>query len=115
MVPVSIYKEIKGFDENIKLDFSDIYFIEKYKEKNENIILVDVELIHSLSGDEGKDFDKEIHRYKYYCNGAKLFSTSTGKSTLWSCTRRMLRLILKYKTFKPLYTFYHYYIGSKII
>ena len=49
MIPLEMFKKIGGF--------SDIYFIEKYKELNSKIVLVDVSLIHSISGDEGKDLN----------------------------------------------------------
>ena len=80
-------------------------FIEKYKELNSKIILVDLYLKHSISGDEGKDFNREYNRFKYYCNSAKEIGKSLKKRVFWSPFRRLLRLSLKYKNLKFLKIF----------
>jgi len=115
MIPLKIFEETGLYNEKIKLDFSDIYFIEKYKKYKSEIILVDVHLKHSLSGDEGKNYEAELYRFMYYCNGAKEMSTALKVSTYWVVFRRMLRLIQKYYTLKPVKIFFDYYIGNKII
>ena len=112
MIPLPLFEKIGGFNEKIKLDFSDIYFIEKYKEVNIDIILLDIYIEHSISGDEGKNYEAEMHRFKYYCNGAKELSTSLSKSTLWTATRRMLRLVQKYYSLKPIGIYMNYYLGN---
>ena len=116
MIPLPMFEKIGGFNEKLKLDFSDIYFIEKYKELNSEIILINLYIKHSISGDEGKNYKVELSRFRYYCNGAREFSKSIDKkSTLVSLTRRMLRLILKYRSLKPIYIYTNYYLGDKIV
>ena len=115
MLPLTAFKKIGGFNEKIKLDFSDIYFIEKYKTINIDIILLDIYIEHSISGDEGKNYGTEMHRYKYYCNGAKELSSSLSTSTVWTVTRRMLRLVQKYSSLKPISIYINYYLGNKKI
>lgn len=115
MIPIKLINLMGGFNENIKLDFSDYYFIEKYKKINSDIILLDLYVQHSLSGDEGKNFLAEMLRYKYYCNGAKFFNISTDEFRLIPAFRRMLRLIIKYKSLKPINIFIGYFIGNKRI
>ena len=115
MIPIKIIDQVGYFNEKIKLDFSDIYFIEKYKKLKKEIVLANTKLTHSLSGDEGKNYDAEIHRFKYYCNGAKEFSKSSSQSTFWSVTRRMLRLVQKYYSLKPIDIYINYYLGNKKI
>ena len=115
MIPLAIFEQIGGYNEKIKLDFSDIYFIEKYKEINIDIILLDIYIKHSISGDEGKNYEAEMHRFKYYCNGAKELSRTLSKATAWSATRRMLRLVQKYRSLKPIFIYRDYYLGDKIV
>jgi hypothetical protein len=115
MIPLKLIDLIGDFNENIKLDFSDFYFIEKYKKINQDIILLDLYVQHSLSGNEGKNYLAEMLRYKYYCNGAKYFNISTNKFRLIPTFRRMFRLIIKYKSLKPINIFINYFIGNKII
>lgn len=110
MIPLEIFEQIGGYNEKIKLDFSDVYFIEKYKKFSSKIILIDIYINHSLSGDEGKSYLKEYNRFKYFCSGAKELSLSLNKSTLKVVIRRLIRLIIKYKSFKFIKIFYYYYI-----
>ena len=110
LIPLEIYNKIGGYNSNIKLDFSDIYFIEKYKKINEKIILLDCYIKHSLSGDEGLNIDAEMKRFPYYCNGAIELTKSLNISTLWTVFRRTTSLVLKYRTITPIFVFFKYYI-----
>jgi len=110
LIPLHIFDRVGSYNERIKLDFSDIYFIEKYKEINKNIILIDLYMKHSLSGDEGANFIAEMKRFPYYCNGAVELSTSLNKSTLLTILRRTARLVIKYRSIIPFLLFYKYYI-----
>jgi GT2 family glycosyltransferase len=112
---VTLVESIGTFNEKIKLDFSDFDFIEKYKKTNNNIILLNLFIEHNLSGDEGKDYHKEMLRYKYYCNGAKFFSMSSKKLKLFPVFRRMLRLMVKYKSLHPIGVFIKYFAGNKVL
>lgn len=115
MIPLRLIDKIGSFNERIKLDFSDFYFVEKYKKYKSEIILLDLYIEHSLSGDEGKNYLKEMLRYKYYCNGIRELNISFGKLRLFPAFRRMLVLMLKYKSIQPIGIFYNYFIGRKVI
>lgn len=114
MVSLEIINDIGDFNEKIKLDFSDIYFIEKYKKKNREIILIDAYLEHKLSGDEGKNKQKELMRYRYYCNGAKEFKISNNNVPRVNrlVFFRMIRLITKYRTLAPISIYRKYFLGD---
>jgi len=115
MIPLEMFEKIGGYNEKLKLDFSDIYFIEKYKELNPKIVLVDVYLKHSISGDEGKDYAREYNRFKYYCSASKEIENSLKTLVFWSPFRRLIRLTLKYKKFSFIKIFYDYYLKGKEI
>ncbi|KIM09182.1 MAG: hypothetical protein KU28_00630 [Sulfurovum sp. PC08-66] len=115
MIPMAAFQKIGGYNEKLKLDFSDVYFIEKYKEINENIVLVDLYLEHTLSGDEGKDFAREYNRFRYYCSASRELGLSLKKKVIWSPIRRLLRLILKYRMLSFIKIFYSYYLKGKEI
>ncbi|MCS6209211.1 glycosyltransferase [Shewanella baltica] len=115
MIPVSIFSKIGGYNNKIKLDFSDVYFIEIYKIFNKSVVLVDVELLHSLSGDEGPKFLTEMKRFPYYCIGALELTKSLNKSTLWTVLRRTVRLVIKYRNFSPILLFFKYYVKGENI
>jgi hypothetical protein len=76
---------------------------------------VDVYLKHSISGDEGKDFVIEYNRFKYYCSASKEIGNSLKTLVFWSPFRRLIRLILKYKSIKFIKIFYDYYLKGEEI
>lgn len=118
MIPVKIFSDIGGFNEKIKLDFSDIYFMDKYRERHNDIVLVNKKLEHSLSGDEGHFKERELNRFKYYCNGARHYKeaiiSKRSKANRFILFR-MLRLIVKYRSIRPLNIVYEYYLGDKSV
>lgn len=115
MIPLKMFEKIGGYNEKLKLDFSDIYFIEKYKELNAKIVLVDVYLKHSISGDEGKDFAREYNRFRYYCSACKEIERALNTSAFWSSLRRLIRLVLKYKRLSFIKIYFEYYLKGKEI
>lgn len=117
MVPIEIIDRIGAFNEKIRLDFSDTYFIEKYKKNNSKLVLVNNFLNHSLSGDEGKDKEKELRRFVYYCIGGKEIRKSIENKIRITILVyfRMIKLILKYKSLRPIFNLLKYYIGDKKI
>jgi len=115
MIPLELFEKIGGFNEKLKLDFSDIYFIEKYKKLNAKIVLVNVYLRHSISGDEGANFVKEYNRFKYYCSAAREIGNALNTNVFWPPLRRLIRLILKYRNLKFIRIFYDYYLKGKEI
>lgn len=114
-IPVNVFKKLGGYNDKIKLDFSDVYFIERYKEVNINVILLDVFFKHSISGDEGIDFNREINRFRYYCSAARELGRSLNKMVFWSPFRRMLRLIYKYRDMSFFRVFWKYYIVGVVV
>lgn len=114
MIPIKIFDKTGIFNEKIKLDFSDTFFIENYKKEYNEIILIETELEHKLSGDEGKNMQKEMKRFGYYCNGAKELEKSTSNTLRIKLLVffRMIRLIFKYKTRIPISVYRKYYLGA---
>ncbi|WP_429168947.1 glycosyltransferase [Aeromonas rivipollensis] len=115
MIPLPLFKLVGGYNDKIKLDFSDVYFIEKYKEINGSIILLPINIVHSLSGDEGYDKTRELHRFKYYCLGARELAKSLDKNTYYTVFRRAVRLIVKYRTLNPIATLAKYYFSDRML
>lgn len=115
MIPLPLFKSVGGYNEKIKLDFSDVYFVERYKKINDHIILLPINIIHSLSGDEGYDKERELHRFKFYCVGARELATSLQRNTLYTVIRRMIRLVVKYRTLNPLATVAKYYLSDGLL
>lgn len=117
LIPLKIGARVGGFNNKIKLDFSDTFFMESYKLHYNKIVLVDAEIKHSISGDEGKDAVRELQRFRYYCNGAREMKKSTMDAARISRLMffRTLRLVVKYRTLQPISLANQYYRGNKTI
>jgi GT2 family glycosyltransferase len=117
MIPIQVIDQVGGFNEKIKLDFSDTYFIEQYKKINKKIILLDVFLEHKLSGDEGKDKTRELNRFRYFCGGAREFRVGTRDKLRVDrlVFFRMLRLAFKYFSLYPVNVIFRFYLRNEQI
>src|SRR5205085_854192 len=49
LISVDLFKEVGGYDERVRLDFSDIYFFQKLKSLTEYFVVLDTVCRHSLS------------------------------------------------------------------
>lgn len=104
MIPIKVINNIGEYNPLIKLDFSDTYFIEKYKMKYLEIILLEISIQHSLSGDEGYNPERELHRFEYFCEGAFEYKKNSffKKRITKLVYYRTVRLMYKYRTLQPL-------------
>ncbi|MBP7358773.1 MAG: glycosyltransferase [Prevotella sp.] len=98
-----------GYDENLQLDFTDIRFIDKFKEYNDSFYLLDCNVIQSFSN-EVKDYCKLLSRYKQYLRDA---SNYPNKGTIRKIS--LFVLVLKHTLSLTLKTkknaFISYYIN----
>ncbi len=104
-----IFEELGGYDEKIKLDFSDHAFIKKFKRNHKTFFLLPVEIEHSFSGFVNTK-DQSLIRYKYYCNGAFSYANSIGMKIIimiWLFLRGV-KLSYTFKDFEFLLCFFKY-------
>lgn len=69
-VQLSLFNEAGGYNNAIKLDFSDYYFIEKIKSIVRKFFVIDLIVRHNLSSFE-ENKAKVLVRFVYYCEGAR--------------------------------------------
>ncbi|MFM5068830.1 glycosyltransferase [Aeromonas veronii] len=113
LIPIKIFNKIGGYNDKIKLDFSDVFFIEKYRSINDTVILINCYIRHNLSGDEGLNFNAEMKRFPYYCNGAIELSKSLKVKTTWTVVRRTISLVSKYRSIIPVLIFLRFYVARE--
>ncbi|NWJ51818.1 MAG: glycosyltransferase [Bacteroidetes bacterium] len=101
-----------GYNELIKLDFSDFQFIERFKKINTYCYIINVECLHNFSNSE-TNTSKLNNRFIFYCDGAKKIKKS---STIDRFTYFMVVLLratrLVYRTKKSIFfkTFIFHYL-----
>ena len=76
-VDVDAFNKNGGYDERIKLDFSDHDFIRRFRKTiGDRFIVIDLTVCHSLSSATKNNFNSDMVRLDYYLEGAKYISSS---------------------------------------
>jgi hypothetical protein len=78
LIDVTTYLEVGGYNEKIKLDFSDFYFILKFQKKHNHFVLTNVLCEHDLSASE-TNLEKQLIRFEFYCAGAIQYGKSVNQ------------------------------------
>ena len=101
LIDVNTFLELGGYNEKIKLDFSDFYFITKFQKKHKTFILTKAKCEHNLSYTE-LDLEKQLIRFKFYFEGALEYGKSFNKllKILILIILRTLLLSIRHKTFR---------------
>ncbi len=99
LIDVYAFFEVGGYNDLVKLDFSDFQFIERFRRRYSDFYVVDVECNQNFSDDE-VSLASQANRFGYYCEGAR----NIEKDGLWAWLQyntvvflRAVRLGLRYK------------------
>lgn len=76
MIRLNGFEKAKGFNEKLKLDFSDLAFISRLKRNLSKFVVVDLTVNHSLSGSIKKNLQEDLERFMLYSNSAIEFKQS---------------------------------------
>lgn len=114
-VSIDAFLKVGGYNENIKLDFSDHYFISKLKLYYSSCYAVSDKVTHELSSFVDPPL-KVISRFKYYCNGARNFmSRRNFYSIMIVSFLRCIKLSFKYWDYRFLLIYFQYFLFGKAI
>jgi GT2 family glycosyltransferase len=81
LISLDLYKEVGGYNEKIRLDFSDHAFIEKVRAIRKYFFVIPTNVIHNLSSNKLQSIEQELIRFAFFCEGAK-FAGKDSKSEL---------------------------------
>ncbi|MCX6231083.1 MAG: glycosyltransferase [Bacteroidetes bacterium] len=106
LIKAEAFERTGGYNDKIKLDFSDFFFIDKFKEKYKSFVVTNAICLHELSSSE-QQLESIIVRFKLYCEGAKYYAKTSNfiLVLIWS-KLRMLKLFVKYRDIRFLKIFY---------
>lgn len=99
-INVDAFNKNGGYNERIRLDFSDHDFIRRFRKTvGDRFIVIDLTVFHSLSSETKNNFNSDIVRFDYYLEGAKCVSTSLMESFLLklNATLRSVKLSLVHR------------------
>jgi rhamnosyltransferase len=77
LIHLEAFLLLGGYNEDVKLDFCDYLFIEKFKKLYSSCVIIDCWCLHDFS-DEGRDIGKLNLRYGGYCLDARNCDRESG-------------------------------------
>lgn len=99
MVNLNAFQEAGGYNEKVKLDFSDFQFTERFSKVYPIFYLLDVKCQQDFSDDD-VSFSSQLTRFRFFCEGAR----EMGREGIWDWFQynmvvllRALKLALRYK------------------
>lgn len=100
IISTQLFEKVGGYNEKIKLDFSDFDFLKRCLKYSNKIIVFKAVCYHSLSSENNSTKSDAVDRFSYYAEGAKFFQKSKIEAVFLSfwVFFRALKLNYKYKT-----------------
>ena len=100
IISTTLFDLVGGYNERIRLDFSDFDFLKRSLKFTKNIVVLNVKCQHDLSAENDVLINSALARFDNYLDGAmhfeKSFITSIGLN-IWILLRSV-KLDIKYKT-----------------
>ena len=103
LVATETFERAGGYDEDLKLDFSDFAFVHRLRMHNKEFALANFYCSHGLATSEVKTRDERLTRFESYVSAGKYFKKTYAHSDQFLLTRFFLRgvkLCLQYRTHK---------------
>jgi hypothetical protein len=101
-IKLEAFNKNNGYNELIKLDFSDHDFIKRFKKSiGDRFIVINLKVYHKLSSVTRNSFESDMVRFDYYLEGAKHIWSSPGERIflkLHACLRSV-KLFLIHQNF----------------
>jgi rhamnosyltransferase len=102
IIATTLFQKVGGYNEKIKLDFSDFYFVRKVLKHQRSIVLFNSRCFHSLSSEDEMSCQSALNRFDYYLEGAKNYDNSFKEVhglKIWVFLRSV-KMSLKYRKIK---------------
>lgn len=110
LINMDMFKELGGYNEKIRLDFSDCKFIDKYRKVRKYFVVVDTKCLHGFS-DSDNNFEASYSRFALYCEGASNSIENISDAFMLAIITffRALKLTLKFNNHQFLILLYQIY------
>jgi len=112
LIHVEAFGRAGGYNENIRLDFADHCFIDKYKANYSNFAVINLRCLQSFSGKQHLTLDSALARFAHYCEGARNRAVTKPDYFLLMLLTilRSAKLSLKYMNLQFFVTFYNCFL-----
>jgi rhamnosyltransferase len=82
-IKLDAFKQLNGYNEAIKLDFSDHDFIRRFKTHiSDSFVVIDLWVKHRLSTSTRNSVAADLKRFSYYLDGSGYFSKTPAESIM---------------------------------
>jgi GT2 family glycosyltransferase len=115
LLKTELFELAEGYDENIKLDFADISFIDRVKKHVRYMYVINTVFLQDFSNDT-LDVEPKINRFKIYCADSKIIKRINIFDLIsfpMLALVRGLSLSVKYKNYQFIKIWFSLYIVSK--
>tara|TARA_R110002126_G_scaffold141128_2_gene285998 strand:- start:2201 stop:3055 length:855 start_codon:yes stop_codon:yes gene_type:complete len=103
-----------GYNNAVKLDFSDFQFIERFRKLSSTFCLMNLECIQDFSDNEAS-FSNQLNRFKFYCEGALEISKEGITDWLQYVAIVFVRaanLAWRYKNMEFIFVYFNSFLAS---
>ena len=101
LIHTTALRQAGGFDENLPLDFSDIYLQEKLSTNQTQFVLIGAVINHQFSGSKFKDRKESLQRYKIFSRACRTMADLTqGGNFRWISLKRAVNLSFHFFTIR---------------
>lgn len=117
VISLELFLKVGGYNEEIKLDFSDFEFIDRVKNETDILFVLPFVAFHDLSSAGKSSLSSACFRYSSYCTGALEYSKGKLRDILilgFVCFARQAILCFRYRTFVFIGIFLKKYLGDAI-
>lgn len=113
-VSVDMFFKCGGYKNEVFLDYSDFQFVERYRKVSDKCYVLNTCIRQTFSIKED-DREKTLNRYAMRCRSVRAMDRGTWLDSVGFCVdimKRMLSLVVKLRSFRPVSIFIENYIKS---
>lgn len=113
-ISLAAFEKIGGFNEKVKLYFSDYNFIDRYRRHYKDFIVLDTICEHKMFTIENNNAESQLRRFIYFCEGAR----NSGNNYVDFCIYfsfaflRAIKLSLTFKSFGFIVVFFNTFLKN---
>jgi len=100
LIDLVTFAKVGGYNDKIKLDYSDFFFINRYRKVYSNFVVINSLCMHHIASSTEKDLQIVVKRYINYCEGIRNYAE--GFATLLSLFvlvfSRSIKMSFRFKT-----------------
>lgn len=101
MVDRKIFESVAGYDERLRLDFSDFMFFRKLQLRTQHIVIIDAACKHELSSTEKISLRSALGRFKIYLQGSSVMGREESPVAFaFRAFLRAIKLSVRYRSIR---------------